>query len=252
MVKRIIPCLDLQDEKVVTGVGFANLKDVGSPAGLAYFYDQAGADELVILDIASSGNKTKKFADLIRKIKEQVSVPLVAGGGISSLGQVETLLEAGADRVSLNSSAVANPELLTMIAERYKSSSLVVAIDADYNKNTASWEVFTQGGRMATGKEVCGWAKEVESRGAGEILLTSINRDGGQDGYNLELTAAVAGAVKIPVIASGGAGSLEHFRQVLTKGKAGAALAASLFHNKIITVGEVKKYLAQSGIKVRD
>ena len=248
--KRIIPCLDFKGGRVVKGVEFTALKDAGDPVKLACFYDRAGADELVLLNIASSGDGTESLERLIGKITRKVTIPLIAGGGIGNLDQMKTLLQAGADKVSIGSAAVANPEFITEASLRFGSRSLVIAIDAGYNKAMAGWEVFIHGGKTPTGCNVLDWAREIEQRGGGEILLTAIDRDGRRDGYDLELTMAVAAAVQIPVIASGGAGTAEDFWQVLTRGRAAAALAASIFHYQVLTIKEVKNFLARRGVEV--
>ncbi len=251
LAKRIVPCLDVKEGRVVKGTQFVNLRDAGDPVELAKFYDSAGADELVFLDITASHENRGTILDVVRRTAEQVFIPFIVGGGISELEHIRQILTAGADKVSLNTAAVENPELITVGAERFGSQCIVVAVDAKWNQDLNDWEVYTHGGRKPTGRLVLEWVAEAESRGAGEILLTSMDCDGGKDGYDAALTAAVADAVNIPVIASGGAGTMEHFFNVLTGGKADAALAASVFHYKEFSVAEVKKYLAERGVPVR-
>lgn len=251
LAKRIVPCLDVKEGRVVKGTQFVNLRDAGDPVELAKFYDSAGADELVFLDITASHEKRGTMLDVVRRTAEQVFIPFIVGGGISELEHIRQILTAGADKVSLNTAAVENPELITAGAERFGSQCIVVAVDAKWSPDLNDWEVYTHGGRKPTGRLALEWVAEAESRGAGEILLTSMDCDGGKDGYDVALTAAVANAVNIPVIASGGAGTMEHFHEVLTDGKANAALAASVFHYKEFSVAEVKKYLAERGVPVR-
>lgn len=251
MTKRIIPCLDLKEGRVVKGVEFVDLKDAGDPVELARFYERSGADELVLLDITSSARKLEGLVNLVRTIREKMALPLTVGGGIDNISQVGAILKAGADKVSVNTAAVKSPEFITEIAELYGSRSLIVSIDAGSSDGMQEWEVFIHGGRTPTGRKVLDWAREAEERGAGEILLTGINRDGGKYGYDLRLTSAVARKIQIPLIASGGAGTLEHFRQILTEGEADAALAASVFHYRIYSIREVKEYLAEQGVEVR-
>jgi len=249
LTKRIIPCLDVKDGRVVKGVNFLNLRDAGDPVEVARIYDKACADELVFLDITASVEKRKIFLDVVSRTAEQVFMPLTVGGGINSVEDIRKLLNAGADKTSINTAAVTSPGIVKEAAERFGSQCIVVAIDA--KKVNGTWKVFTHGGRNETDKEAVAWACEVERLGAGEILLTSMDADGTKDGFDLPLTAAVASAVNIPVIASGGAGQLEHFADVFTKTLADAALAASIFHYNEIPVGEVKKYLKARGIPVR-
>jgi cyclase len=247
--KRIIPCLDVKDGRVVKGVNFVELKDAGDPVTIAKAYDEHEADEIVFLDITASHEKRGILLDIVRRTAEQVFMPLTVGGGINKVEDIRDLLNAGADKVSINTSAVRNPQLISEGAAMFGSQCIVVAIDAKKVGN--HWEVFTHGGRTATGIDVVDWAKQVESLGAGEILLTSMDADGTKDGYDLPLTDAVCRAVNIPVIASGGAGKLEDFYKVLTETSADAALAASVFHYGEIPVGEVKEYLKSKKVNIR-
>jgi cyclase len=249
LTKRIIPCLDVKDGRVVKGVNFVNLRDAGDPVETARVYDKAQADELVYLDITASFEARKTFLDVVRRTAEEVFMPLTVGGGINSVEDIRALLNAGADKTSINTAAVKTPGLVKEASERFGSQCIVVAIDA--RKVKGSWKVFTHGGRNETELDAVAWAREVERLGAGEILLTSMDTDGTKDGYDLPLTDAVSRAVNIPVIASGGAGKLEHFADVFTKTKADAALAASIFHYGEIPVGEVKEYLKARGIPIR-
>lgn len=249
LAKRIIPCLDVAQGRVVKGTNFINLKDAGDPAELAAYYDREGADELVFLDITASYQQRKTIVDVVRNTAKEVFIPLTVGGGISSVEDIRELLKAGADKTSLNTAAVKDPALISEAARVFGSQCIVVAIDA--KRKGDGWEVFTHGGRTATGLDVISWAKQVEELGAGEILLTSMDRDGTNDGYDLELTAAVSEAVNIPVIASGGAGNLQHLLEGVTIGKADAVLAASIFHYKRHTIAEAKDYLRSNGVVVR-
>lgn len=275
LAKRIIPCLDVKDGRVVKGVNFVQLRDAGDPVEHARAYDEAGADELVFLDITASYEQRDILLDVVRAVADQVFIPFAVGGGVRTLEDFRGILLAGADKVAVNTAAVENPALITQAAEKFGSQCVVVAIDAKRRKTEdgrpktedrgrkteqvrssvigrrSSWEVYTHGGRVPTGKDVLEWAREVEARGAGEILLTSMDRDGTRDGYDLELTRAVADAVTIPVIASGGAGRVEHFAEAIIQGHASAVLAASLFHFGELTIGQVKEYLASRGIAVR-
>lgn len=255
LAKRILPCLDIKDGRVVKGVNFVNLRDAGDPVEQARLYDQAGADELVFLDITATSDSRHTAAALARRVADEIFIPFTIGGGLRTLDDIRTLLRAGADKVSLNSAAVRDPELIARGADLAGSQAIVVAIDAKRQPTIDSrqpkWEVYIGGGRIATGLDVLEWAREAERRGAGEILLTSMDADGTQSGFDLELTRAVADAVNIPVIASGGAGRLEHFFEAVTVGKAEAVLAASLFHYQQLTIAEVKAYLAQRGVRVR-
>lgn len=247
---RIIPCLDVKDGQVVKGINFENLQTAGDPVEHAIHYEQEGADEIVFLDITASHEKRKIFIDVVKKTAEKVFMPLTVGGGIGSIEDINNLLRAGADKISLNTKAVTSPELIDSSSKRFGSQCIVTAIDARM-VSAGKWEVFTHGGRTPTGKDAVEWAREVYNRGTGEILLTSMDGDGTQDGYDLDLTRAIAEAVKIPVIASGGAGKLEHFHDALEKGKAHAVLAASLFHYRTLSIGQVKQYLKEKGHTVR-
>ncbi|MBO8127714.1 MAG: imidazole glycerol phosphate synthase subunit HisF [Peptococcaceae bacterium] len=250
LAKRIIPCLDVTGGRVVKGVNFVNLRDAGDPVELAAVYDREGADEIVFLDITASSDDREIMLDVVRRTAEEVFIPFTVGGGLRNLDDIRAMLTAGADKVSLNTSAVKNPTLIAEAAERFGSQCIVVAIDAK-QVGPDKWEVFTHGGRTPTGLDALEWARRVESLGAGEILLTSMDRDGTKDGYDIPLTRAVAEAVRIPVIASGGVGTLEHIADGLTDGQADAALAASIFHFGEYSVKEVKEYLAARGIPVR-
>ncbi len=247
--KRIIPCLDVKDGRVVKGVNFVHLRDAGDPVLIAEAYDKQGADEIVFLDITASHEKRGIMIDIVKQTAEKVFMPLTVGGGISSLEDIRELLSAGADKVSLNSSAIKNPELITQAADRYGSQCIVVAIDAKRNGN--HWDVYLNGGRVMTTKEAVTWAKEAENLGAGEILLTSMDADGTKKGFDITLTKAIGHAVNIPVIASGGAGKIEDFAEVFLKTPADAALAASVFHYGELTVPQVKAFLKQKSIEVR-
>jgi cyclase len=251
LTKRIIPCLDVKDGRVVKGVNFVNLRDAGDPVELAALYDREGADELVFLDISASVEGRATMVEVVRRTAGEISIPFTVGGGISSVDDMKRILRAGADKTGINTAAVKNPELITEGARHFGSQCIVVAIDAKFNPEWGEWEVYTHGGRTPTGIRALEWAVEAERRGAGEILLTSMDADGTKDGFDLELTAAVADRVNIPVIASGGAGTAEHFYEVFTRGKADAGLAASIFHYKELTVQGVKDYLRQKGVEVR-
>ncbi len=249
LTKRIIPCLDVKDGQVVKGKGFVNLKYAGSPVNLARKYYKDGADELVFLDITASYEKRKIMIDLVEKAAKQIFIPFTVGGGIIAIDDIRVLLNAGADKVSINTSAVKNPKLIKEAAEKFGSQCIVAAIDAKKIKN--KWKVFIKGGRQATGLSAVEWAKRVEKLGAGEILLTSIDKDGTKYGYDLELTKKISESVNIPIIASGGAGSLKSIEKVLKEGKADAALAASIFHYKKYSIKQVKRYLQNKGMRVR-
>ncbi len=250
LARRIIPCLDVKDGRVVKGVNFANLRDAGDPVENARIYDEMGADELVFLDISASPEGRRTTLDKVRAVADQIFLPLTVGGGIRSVEDIRSLLLAGADKISANTAAVDNPDLLRAGAERFGSQCIVIAIDA---RRTAPghWTVYTHGGRRPTNLEAIEWAQQAVALGAGEILLTSMDADGTLAGYDIDLTRRVALAVNVPVIASGGAGKVEHFAQVLSAGQADAALAASLFHDKTLTVGDVKRYLLAQGLPVR-
>lgn len=250
LAKRIIPCLDVSEGRVVKGINFVGLRDAGDPVAQARRYDRMGADELVFLDITATPQGRDITAQVVRRVADEVFLPLTVGGGLRTPDDIRRILLAGADKVSLNSAAVRDPELLTRAATRFGSQCVVLAIDAQ-RQAAGGWEVFVGGGREATGLDAVAWAKEGVERGAGEILLTSIDADGTQNGYDIELTRAVSQAVPVPVIASGGAGEPEHFRQALTEGGADAALAASLFHDRILEIAEVKQYLERNGVPVR-
>lgn len=247
--QRIIPCLDIKDGRVVKGINFVNLRDAGDPVEAARAYERQGADEIVFLDITATSDARDTVAELVTKVVQNVFVPITVGGGIRTTDDIRAILRAGADKVSLNSAAVKNPELINEGATLFGSQCIVVAIDAKRNGN--SWEVYTAGGRIAMGIDAVEWAVEAERRGAGEILLTSMDKDGTKSGYDLELTSAIAEKLNIPVIASGGAGKMEHFYDALTTGKAAAVLAASLFHFHEIPIPDLKKYLADRGVSVR-
>ncbi len=248
--KRIIPCLDVNCGRVVKGVNFVNFKDAGNPVEVASFYNTAGADELVFLDITASHEARNTMIDVVSKTAEQVFIPFTVGGGIKNIEDIRNILNAGADKVSINSPALNNPDFINEAAERFGSQCIVVAIDAK-SKEDGTWEAYINGGRINTHKDVIKWALEVEQRGAGEILLTSMDCDGTKNGYDIELTRQVSSAVKIPVIASGGAGKSEHFYDALTKGGADAVLAASLFHYRQLEISDLKKYLSDRGLPIR-
>jgi cyclase len=253
LAKRIIPCLDVDKGRVVKGVNFLNLRDAGDPVQVACRYDAEGADELVFLDITASHEARDILIDVVRRTAEEIFMPLTVGGGVRSLEDIRNLLNAGADKVSVNSAAVRDPSLITAASRRFGAQCIVVAVDPKriVKDGREVWEVHIHGGRVPTGLEAVPWAREVQRRGAGEILLTVMDADGTLDGYDIEITRAVAEAVGIPVIASGGAGSPEHVYQVLTAGRADAALAASIFHFGTYTIGETKQYLADRGVPVR-
>ncbi len=244
--KRIIPCLDVHNGRVVKGINFVNLKDAGDPVEVAAAYDQAGADEVVFLDITASSDSRETVVDMVRRVAETVFIPFTVGGGIRSVDDFKALLREGADKISINSSAINKPELISDAADKFGSQCVVVAIDAKRRADGSGWNVYKNGGRVDTGLDAVEWAIQADHRGAGEILLTSMDCDGTKAGYDLELTKLISDQVSIPVIASGGAGIEEHFYEALTQGGADAALAASLFHYKELEIMELKKYLARS------
>lgn len=249
--KRIIPCLDVHGGRVVKGVNFVDLKDAGDPVEIGKAYDQAGADELVFLDITASSDRRATVVDMVRKVAETVFIPFTVGGGIRTVEDFRAILREGADKISINSSAIQTPELILAAADKFGSQCVVVAIDAKKRADGSGWNIYKNGGRIDVGIDAVEWALKAEKLGAGEILLTSMDCDGTKAGYDLELTRAIADAVRIPVIASGGAGTLEHFKEALTEGGADAVLAASLFHYKELEIREVKEYLKKEGISVR-
>lgn len=249
--KRIIPCLDVHGGRVVKGVNFINLKDAGDPVEIAAAYDKAGADELVFLDITASSDARATVVDMVRSVAEKVFIPFTVGGGIRTVGDFKTILREGADKISINSSAINTPSLISEAAEKFGSQCVVVAIDARRRQDGSGWNIYKNGGRIDVGIDAVEWAMKVEALGAGEILLTSMDCDGTKAGYDLELTRLISENVGIPVIASGGAGTKEHFYDVLTEGKADAALAASLFHYKELEINDLKSYLSEKGISVR-
>lgn len=251
LTKRIIPCLDVHGGRVVKGVNFVDLVDAGDPVAVAKAYDEAGADEVVFLDITASSDGRETVVDMVRKVAANVFIPFTVGGGIRTVDDFKALLREGADKISVNSSAINRPELISEAAEKFGSQCVVVAIDAKRRADGSGWNIYKNGGRIDVGIDAIEWAKKVEDLGAGEILLTSMDGDGTKAGYDLELTRAISEAVSIPVIASGGAGTLEHFYEALTEGKADAALAASLFHFKELEIKEVKQYLKDKGVSVR-
>jgi cyclase len=252
LAKRIIPCLDVKDGRVVKGVHFVNLRDAGDPIENARLYNAEGADELVFLDITASPEGRATTVEMVRQVAVEVFMPFAVGGGVRTVEDARQLLLAGADKVSINTAAVRRPELLTEAAERFGSQCVVIAVDAKrVSDDPPRWEVYVNGGRTPTGLDGLEWTVRAVEMGAGEVLLTSMDADGTLAGYDVELTRAVAEAVPVPVIASGGAGTLAHFAEVLTEGKADAALAASLFHDRVLSIGEVKSYLAEQGIPVR-
>ncbi|MGM0753818.1 MAG: imidazole glycerol phosphate synthase subunit HisF [Bacillota bacterium] len=251
LTKRIVPCLDVKDGRVVKGIQFVELRDAGDPVELAKVYDEQGADELVFLDISASHEGRKTMVEVVQHVAAELAIPFTVGGGINSVEDMKAILRAGADKVSLNTAAVLRPELVREGADYFGSQCIVVAIDAKYDEESKGWKVYTHGGRKLKDLDAVEWAKEVESLGAGEILLTSMDSDGEKQGFNLALTKAVSEAVSIPVIASGGAGNAEHFKEVFTEGKADAALAASIFHYKETSVEEVKSYLREQEVHVR-
>jgi len=252
LAKRIIPCLDVKDGRVVKGVHFVGLRDAGDPVENARLYNAEGADELVFLDISATPEGRATMIDVVRQVAVEVFIPFAVGGGVRTVEDVRTLLQAGADKVSINTAAVRNPELLTAAAERFGSQCVIIAVDArQVAADPPRWEVVVNGGRTPTGLDALEWTVRAVQRGAGEVLLTSMDADGTLAGYDVPLTRAVAETVPVPVIASGGAGSPAHFAQVLTEGRADAALAASLFHDRVLSIGQVKAYLAERGVTVR-
>ncbi len=251
LTKRIIPCLDVKNGRVVKGVNFVNLKDAGDPVEIGAAYDRAGADELVFLDITASSDARHTVVDMVRRVAETVFIPFTVGGGIRTVDDFKEILRAGADKVSVNTAAILNPELIADAADKFGSQCVVLAIDAKRREDGSGWNVYRNGGRIDMGIDALEWAVRACSLGAGEILLTSMNCDGTKAGYDLELTRTIAENVSVPVIASGGAGTLEHFYDALTEGKADAALAASLFHYKELEIAEVKRYLRKRGLSVR-
>jgi cyclase len=251
LAKRIIPCLDVKDGRVVKGVNFVNLRDAGDPVELAAIYDQEGADELVFLDISASFEGRATMVEVVRKTAGEITIPFTVGGGIASVDDMKRLLRAGADKIGINTAAVTNPQLVSDGARRFGSQCIVVAVDAKYNEQWGEWEVFTHGGRKAAGIKALAWTKRMEELGAGEILLTSMDADGTKDGFDLKLTKAVSNTISIPVIASGGAGRIDHFYDVFTEGKADAGLAATIFHYRELTIHEVKDNLRAKGVEIR-
>lgn len=249
--KRIIPCLDVHNGRVVKGINFVNLKDAGDPVAVAAAYDKAGADEVVFLDITASSDARNTVVDMVRKVAETVFIPFTVGGGIRTVEDFKVLLREGADKISINSSAINTPTLICDAADKFGSQCVVVAIDAKRREDGSGWNIYKNGGRVDMGIDAVEWALQVDKLGAGEILLTSMDCDGTKDGYDLELTRTISEQVAIPVIASGGAGSMEHFYDVLTEGRADAALAASLFHYKELEITKLKEYLRQKGVSVR-
>lgn len=251
MVKKIIPCLDVKDGRVVKGIQFVGLRDAGDPAELAAFYNQEGADELVFLDISASVEGRDTMLDVVKKTAAQISIPLIVGGGIRTTENMKQLLDAGASKVSINSAAISNPAVITEGAKAFGSNKIIVAIDVKWSEEDQEWFVYTYGGQKKTDWKAVDWAIEVEKLGAGEILLTSMDRDGEKDGYDIEITKRVKEAVSIPITASGGAGNVEHILAAFTEANADAALAASIFHFKETSVGEVKNYIRERGVEVR-
>lgn len=249
LAKRIIPCLDVKDGRVVKGTQFVDLKDAGDPVEIAKIYDQQGADEIAFLDITASYEKRDILLDIVRRTAEEIFIPLTVGGGVRRLEDIRTLLKAGADKVSVNTAAVKDPQFVERAAKRFGSQCIVIAIDA--KRNGDAWEVFTHGGRVPTGLDALLWAKKMEDLGAGEILLTSMDRDGTKDGYDIDLTRRISEQVSIPVIASGGVGTLDHLYEGLAHGKASAVLAASIFHYREFSISQVKSFLKEKGVTVR-
>ncbi len=251
LTKRIIPCLDVNNGRVVKGINFVDLKDAGDPVSVGEAYSKAGADELVFLDITASNERRATVADMVREVAKKVFIPFTVGGGIRTVDDVKNILREGADKVSVNSAAIDRPELVAEAADKFGSQCVVVAIDAKKREDGSGWNIYKHGGRIDTGIDAIEWAKKVVNLGAGEILLTSMDCDGTKAGYDIELTRKISDEVNVPVIASGGAGTLEHFYEALTIGGADAALAASLFHYKELEINQVKKYLKEKGVPVR-
>jgi cyclase len=251
LAKRIIPCLDVKDGRVVKGVNFVNLRDAGDPVELAAIYDREGADELVFLDISASVEGRATMVEVVRRTAGEITIPFTVGGGISAVEDMKRLLRAGADKIGINTAAIRKPDLITEGSRTFGAQCIVVAIDAKFNAEWGEWEVFTHGGRNGTGIRAVAWAQEAERRGAGELLLTSMDADGTKDGFDIALTRAVSNSVGIPVIASGGAGNAQHFADVFAEASADAALAASIFHYKEVSVQEVKNTLRGKGVNVR-
>ena len=249
--KRIIPCLDVHNGRVVKGVNFVNLRDAGDPVEIAAAYDKAGADELVFLDITASSDRRNTVVDMVRAVAEKVFIPFTVGGGIRTVDDFKAILREGADKVAVNSAAIMNPNLISEAADKFGRQCVVVAIDAKRRADGSGWNIFKNGGRVDMGIDAVEWAMKADKLGAGEILLTSMDCDGTKNGYDIELTRIISENVSVPVIASGGAGNLEHFYEALDEGKADAALAASLFHFKELEIKEVKKYLRDKGVSVR-
>ena len=251
LTKRIIPCLDIRDGRVVKGINFVDIRDAGDPVEAAVRYNEAGADELVLLDINASHEKRGAMLDVVSRVAEQVFIPFTVGGGISEIDQIRNILRLGADKVSINSPAVRNPDFITESAMKFGSQCIVLAMDVKAREDRSGWDVYINGGRINTGRDAVEWAVEGVKRGAGEILLTSMDTDGVGEGFALDVTRTIADAVGVPVIASGGAGRMEHFRDALTVGGADAALAATLFHFGIMKISDLKDYLAREGVPVR-
>lgn len=249
ITKRIIPCLDIKDGRTVKGINFENIKDAGDPVELAIEYAKQGADELVFLDITATNEKRKTLSELVTRIAKHINIPFTVGGGISSVEDVSILLNSGADKISVNTSAVKNPQLIKELANQFGSQCVVLAIDTKFENN--DWYVYLNGGRVKTDLKTIDWAREAVALGAGEILLTSMNNDGTKDGFAIDITKQISEVVNVPVIASGGAGTMQHFKEIFENGKADAALAASVFHYKEIAIPELKKYLKEKNIEVR-
>jgi cyclase len=249
ITKRIIPCLDIKDGRTVKGINFENIKDAGDPVELAIEYAKQGADELVFLDITATNEKRKTLSELVTRIAKHINIPFTVGGGISSIEDVSVLLNAGADKISINTSAIKNPQLIKELANRFGSQCVVLAIDTKFEDN--DWYVYINGGRIKTDLKTIDWAKHAVELGAGEILLTSMNNDGTKDGFAIDITKQISEAVNVPIIASGGAGTMEHFKNVFVNGKADAALAASVFHYKEIAIPELKTFLKENSIAIR-